>query len=50
MVAAERPDVILLDIRLPDFGRVGVCDEVRCTTDVPILMLTVETALSRVLG
>ncbi len=36
------PDLIILDIGLPDIDGVEVCREARKTTDVPILMLTGE--------
>ncbi len=44
LVEEEKPDVILLDIRLPDIDGVSVCQEARRMTSVPILMLTAEVA------
>jgi DNA-binding response OmpR family regulator len=39
-VAAETPDLILLDLMLPDVDGIEVCKRVRQRSDVPILMLT----------
>ncbi len=39
--AAERPDLILLDVLLPEIDGFRLCDEVRKTNqDVPIIMVT----------
>lgn len=37
---AERPDVVILDIGLPDISGLEVCNRLREVTDVPIIMLT----------
>jgi DNA-binding response OmpR family regulator len=37
---AERPDLIVLDLMLPDLDGIEVCQKIRQTSEVPILMLT----------
>jgi DNA-binding response OmpR family regulator len=39
-VAAEKPDLIVLDLMLPDIDGLEVCRRIRRASDVPILMLT----------
>jgi DNA-binding response OmpR family regulator len=39
-VAAERPDLVLLDLMLPDIDGIEVCKRIRQESDLPILMLT----------
>ncbi|WP_327004771.1 response regulator transcription factor [Dactylosporangium sp. NBC_01737] len=44
-VAAERPDVVVLDRMLPGLDGVGVCRRLRATDrDLPVLMLTARDA------
>ena len=43
LVKAESPDVIILDIGLPDMDGYEVCREIRHWSDVPIIMLTVKS-------
>jgi two-component system KDP operon response regulator KdpE len=38
----ERPDLILLDVNMPDRSGLEVCQEIRRTSDVPVIMLTVR--------
>src|SRR3990170_1908420 len=40
LVEAEKPDLILLDIMLPDLDGFRLCQEIRRFSDVPIVMLT----------
>ena len=35
--AADRPDLIILDIGMPEFDGLDVCREIRKSSDVPIL-------------
>jgi two-component system KDP operon response regulator KdpE len=44
MVEEERPDLLLLDIMLPDMDGFQVCEEVRRFSDIPIVMLTARGA------
>jgi DNA-binding response OmpR family regulator len=39
-VTAEMPDLIVLDLMLPDIDGIEICKRVRQRSDVPILMLT----------
>ena len=40
MAGAERPDLVLLDIGLPDGSGLDVCRALRDQADVPVIMLT----------
>jgi DNA-binding response OmpR family regulator len=47
----ERPDLIILDIMLPDTDGLTLCREIRTEFDVPIIMLTARGEVAdRVLG
>jgi two-component system OmpR family response regulator len=49
--AADRPDLIVLDIGMPERDGLDVCREVRKTSDVPILFLSArDDEIDRVLG
>jgi two-component system KDP operon response regulator KdpE len=39
-VAALQPDLVVLDLRLPDIDGFSVCEEIRAFSRVPIIMLT----------
>lgn len=43
LVETESPDVVILDIGLPDMDGYGVLKEIRRFSDVPVLMLTVRS-------
>jgi len=43
-VASERPDLLVLDLGLPDGSGADVCREVRTWSDVPILVLSARHA------
>ena len=50
-VAAEHPDLIVLDLMMPKMSGTDVCLEIRKTSAVPIIMLTAKTEeIDRVLG
>lgn len=42
LAAAEQPDVIILDMSLPDLEGIQVCKELRRWTDTPIIILSVR--------
>jgi len=47
----ERPDLVILDIMLPDTDGLTLCREIRSEFDVPIIMLTARGEVAdRVLG
>jgi two-component system, OmpR family, response regulator len=49
--AGEPPDLIVLDIGMPELDGLDVCRQVRKTSDVPILFLTArDEEIDRVLG
>ncbi|MCP3463777.1 MULTISPECIES: response regulator transcription factor [unclassified Bradyrhizobium] len=49
--AADKPDLIVLDIGMPEFDGLEVCREVRKSSDVPILFLSArDEEIDRVLG
>lgn len=48
---ADRPDLILLDIGLPEMDGFAVCREVRKSSEVPVLFLTArDDEIDRVVG
>ena len=51
LLEQERPDVVLLDIGLPDMSGLEVLESIRVFSDVPVIMLTVrDDELSKVQG
>src|SRR4029078_5378825 len=42
-VEALRPDLVVLDVMLPEMDGLAVCREIRRRADTPILMLTART-------
>ena len=48
---AERPDLILLDLMLPELSGIDVCRIIRAESGVPIIMLTAkDSELDKVVG
>ena len=51
MAIKEKPDLILLDVMLPEMDGFEVCKKIRQTSSVPIIMLTARTEeIDKVLG
>jgi two-component system OmpR family response regulator len=49
--AGDRPDLIILDVGMPEFDGLDVCRQVRKSSDVPILFLSAhDEEIDRVLG
>jgi two-component system OmpR family response regulator len=49
--AAEAPDLIILDIGMPELDGLDVCRQIRKSSDVPILFLTArDEEIDRILG
>ncbi|MCP3873313.1 MAG: response regulator transcription factor [Desulfobacteraceae bacterium] len=51
MAKTDQPDLILLDLNLPDIDGISICEILRKSFDLPIIMLTARDTLSdKVLG
>jgi two-component system KDP operon response regulator KdpE len=51
LIGRERPDVVLLDVGLPEMNGFEVLESIRFFSDVPVIMLTVrDDELSKVRG
>ena len=49
--ASDKPDLVILDIGMPEFDGLDVCREIRKSSDVPILFLSArDDEIDRVLG
>jgi len=42
-IAAQRPDLVILDLMLPGMGGLEVCRRLRVEGDLPVIMLTART-------
>ncbi len=42
LIKAENPDVVILDIVLPDMDGLQLLREIRCFSQVPVIILTVK--------
>lgn len=51
LFSRERPDLVLLDLMLPDLPGTEVCKRIRASSGVPIIMLTAkDTEIDKVVG
>ncbi len=51
LARTERPDLVILDLMLPELDGLTVCRSLRAISDVPILMLTARTGeLDKIIG
>ena len=49
--ADQRPDLVILDLMMPEMDGFDVCREIRKTSDVPIIMLTARgDVMDRIVG
>jgi two-component system alkaline phosphatase synthesis response regulator PhoP len=50
-VALERPELVVLDLMLPDIDGIEVCKRIRQSSDLPILMLTArDEDIDKIIG
>jgi two-component system KDP operon response regulator KdpE len=50
LAAAERPDLVILDLGLPDIQGIDVCREIRKWSDAPIIVLSARHADNEKVG
>lgn len=53
MLKSEAPDIVILDLGLPDIGGLKVLEQVRSFSNVPVIILTVrgeESEIAKALG
>jgi DNA-binding response OmpR family regulator len=51
LLAAQKPELVILDVMLPDMSGFDVCKRIRRNSDVPVIMLTARGELmDRVVG
>jgi two-component system, OmpR family, KDP operon response regulator KdpE len=43
-IRGERPDLVLLDVNMPGHSGLEICREIRDSSDIPIIMLTVRNS------
>ena len=48
--AVQRPDVIVLDLGLPDLDGLEVCKRIRTWSEVPLIVLSVDGSENRKVG
>ncbi|NPA48791.1 MAG: response regulator transcription factor [Thermodesulfobacteria bacterium] len=46
LLSEKKPDLLLLDLNLPDMDGLKVCQKIRRQSDIPIIMLTARDSLS----
>ena len=46
-VAAEAPDLVVLDVGMPEMDGLATCREIRRTSEVPILFLSANSSACR---
>ncbi|MDA0988440.1 MAG: response regulator transcription factor [Chloroflexi bacterium] len=49
MARSENPDIVILDLGLPDMDGFDVCAQIRSSSEVPIVMLTVRDTLEEIM-
>ena len=49
MASVENPDIVILDLGLPDMDGFDVCAQIRSSSEVPIVVLTVRDTLEEIM-
>src|SRR5437868_5937601 len=44
VVLAEPPDLVLLDLNMPGLGGLATCRQIRASSDVPVIILSVRNS------